>query len=98
MERVWWVDSVGRFRSTWRRSSRAPRARGIGERPSADGMTNRGRIMNRARSGGRREVAIAMALVLVAAVVARGEADRPPLRAGDGMVPFALPWDDASPG
>src|SRR3954462_3275640 len=57
--------------------------------------------MSRARLGGRPGVAIAitMALGLGAAAVARGQGDRPPpLRVGDGMVPFVLPWDDASPG
>lgn len=52
--------------------------------------------MSRATSG--RCPRAVIALVLGVAVVARGQAvDRPPpLRAGDGMVPFVLPWNDAS--
>ncbi|OJW25901.1 MAG: hypothetical protein BGO49_22090 [Planctomycetales bacterium 71-10] len=44
-----------------------------------------------------RAAVAAVALVLGAAS-ARAEDAPPPLKAGDGLFPFVLPWDDASPG
>lgn len=44
-----------------------------------------------------RAAVAAVALVLGAAS-ARAEDVPPPLKAGDGLFPFVLPWDDASPG
>ncbi|WP_337176973.1 carbohydrate binding domain-containing protein [Paludisphaera sp.] len=40
----------------------------------------------------------AVALLLGIGSAARAEDAPPPMRAGDGLFPFVLPWDDASPG
>jgi hypothetical protein len=49
------------------------------------------------RSNTRAAVALLM-MLLGTATAPRAEEAPPPLKAGDGLFPFVLPWDDASPG
>ena len=56
-------------------------------------------MMSPAYSRRLSQAVAAVAMILGAASIATAQTSTPaPMRAGDGLFPFVLPWDDASPG